>query len=139
MAAIQSVSSISPLKMMDFWPTLISVLYMAPLSVLLPWRQDRSWPAERPWRTSLKATLRVECLGGWPASGSSSFSSGRTRTISAHKRSRSYSISASWSSWRTRPCVGDGVFNGASGAATVILFTLIVATHAAGRGRSRCS
>jgi hypothetical protein len=128
MAAIQSVTAISPLKMMDFWPTLISVLYMAPLSVLLLMATDRSWPAERPWRTSLKATLRVDArwvAGLWvfvifqwtnqdyfsPQALAFLFYLGLV-VVLAHTAMRR-----------------EGVFNGASGAATVILFTLIVATH----------
>ncbi|MBV9581902.1 MAG: hypothetical protein JO057_25250 [Chloroflexi bacterium] len=128
MAAIQNVTGISPLKMMDFWPTVISVLYMVPLSVLLLMATDRSWPAERPWRTSLKATLRVDArwvAGLWvfvifqwtnqdyfsPQALTFLFYLGLV-VVLAHTALRR-----------------EGEFNGASGAATVILFTLIVATH----------
>ena len=127
-AAIQNVTGISPLKMMDFWPTVISVLYMVPLSALLLMATDRSWPAARPWRTSLKATLRVDArwvAGLWvfvifqwtnqdyfsPQALTFLFYLGLV-VVLAHTALRR-----------------DGVFNGASGAATVILFTLITATH----------
>src|ERR1700751_380342 len=127
-AAIQNVTGISPLKMMDFWPTVISLLYMVPLSALLLMATDRSWPAERPWRTSLKATLRVDArwvAGLWvfvifqwtnqdyfsPQALTFLFYLGLV-VVLAHTALRR-----------------DGVFNGASGAATVLLFTLIPATH----------
>ena len=52
MAALQSVSAISPLKLMAFFPTAITLLYLVPLSALLLMATDRSWPApQSPWRT----------------------------------------------------------------------------------------
>src|SRR5579884_1439641 len=129
MAALQNVTAISPLKLMDFFPTAISLLYMIPLSALLLMATDRSWPApERPWRTSLRATLRVNSrwvAGLWvfvifqwsnqdyfsPQALSFLFYLGLL-VVLAHTALRRH-----------------GEFNGASGAATVILFTLIVATH----------
>ena len=127
-AGIQRVTAISPLKMMDFWPTVISVLYMVPLSALLLMATDRAWPAERPWRTSLKATLRVDArwvAGLWvfvvfqwtnqdyfsPQALAFLFYLGLVVVLAPAALRR------------------EGVFNGASGAATVILFTLITATH----------
>lgn len=129
MAGLQSVTAISPLKLMAFFPTAISLLYMIPLAALLLMATEPSWPAPtRPWRTSLRATLRVNSrwvAGLWvflifqwsnqdyfsPQALAFFFYLGLL-VVLAHTAMRRH-----------------GEFNGASGAATVILFTLIVATH----------
>lgn len=129
MAALQSVTAVSPLKLMAFFPTAITLLYLVPLSALLLMATDRAWPApRRPWRTSLRATLAVDSrwvAGLWlfvvfqwtnqdyfsPQALAFLFYLGLL-VVLAHTALRR-----------------QGEFNGASGAATVILFTLIVATH----------
>jgi hypothetical protein len=129
MAALQRVTTISPLKLMAIFPTAITLLYLVPLSALLLMATDRSWPApRRPWRTSLNATLAVDArwvAGLWlfvvfQWTNQDYFSPQALAflfylsllVVLAHTALRR-----------------QGTFNGASGAATVILFTLIVATH----------
>jgi hypothetical protein len=132
MAALQSVTAISPLKLMSFFPTVIMVLYLVPLSALLlitTGLTERLWLGpERPWRTFLKAPLGTDArwlAGLWlfvvfqwtdqdyfsPQALAFLFYLG-LMVVLAH----------------TALCRRGG-FNSVSGAATAILFTLIVATH----------
>lgn len=132
MAALQSVTAVSPLKLMAFFPTVIMVLYVVPLCALLliaTGRTERLWPGpERTWRTFLKAPLGTDArwmAGLWlfvvfqwtdqdyfsPQALAFLFYLGLL-VVLAHTALRR-----------------RGGFNALSGAATVILFTLIVATH----------
>lgn len=128
MAALQNVFALSPLSLMAFFPTVIMVLYLVPLSGLLLMATDRSWPR----RDGRKLTLSGLCgadarwvIGLWlfvvfqwtnqdyfsPQALAFLFYLG-LMVVLAHTALRR-----------------DGTFTAASGAATVVLFTLIVATH----------
>jgi hypothetical protein len=129
MAGLQSVTAISPLNLMAFFPTVIMVLYLVPLSALLLMATDRSWPGPaRSWRTFLRRPVGTNGLwvaGLWlfvvfqwtnqdyfsPQALAFLFYLG-LMVVLAHTALRR-----------------SGRFNAVSGAATVILFTLIVATH----------
>jgi hypothetical protein len=129
MAGLQSVTAISPLKLMAFFPTVIMVLYLVPLSALLLMTTDRSWPGpDRSWRAFLRKPLGTNGLwvaGLWlflvfqwtnqdyfsPQALAFLFYLG-LMVVLAHTALRR-----------------SGRFNAVSGAATVILYTLIVATH----------
>jgi hypothetical protein len=128
MAALQNAFALSPLKLMAFFPTIIMVLYLIPLSALLLMATDGYWPGPRGrWRT-LRGALGADgrwVVGLWvfvvfqwtnqdyfsPQALAFLFYLGLV-VVLAHTALRR-----------------DGVFNAASGGATVILFTLIVATH----------
>jgi hypothetical protein len=129
MAALQSVTAVSTLKLMAFFPTVIMVLYLVPLSVLLVMTSERPWSGpERTWRTFLRASLGSDArwvAGLWlfvvfqwtnqdyfsPQAVAFLFYLGLL-VVLAHAALRR-----------------GGRFDVLSGAATVILFTLIVATH----------
>lgn len=129
MAALRSVTAISPLKLMAFFPAVIMVLYLVPLSALLLLATDRLWPGpERSWRAFLRAPLGTDArwvVGLWvfvvfqwtnqdyfsPQALAFLFYLGLL-VVLAHTALRRH-----------------GGFSGASGATTVVLFTLIVATH----------
>ena len=128
MAALQNAFALSPLTLMAFFPTIIMVLYLIPLSALLLMATDRYWPGPKGrWRT-LRGPLGADgrwVVGLWvfvvfqwtnqdyfsPQALAFLFYLG-LMVVLAHTALRR-----------------DGVFNAASGGATVILFTLIVATH----------
>ncbi len=128
MAALQNAFALSPLKLMAFFPTIIMVLYLIPLSALLLMATDRYWPGPKGrWRT-LRGPLGTDgrwVVGLWvfvvfqwtnqdyfsPQALAFLFYLG-LMVVLAHTALRR-----------------DGVFNAVSGGATVILFTLIVATH----------
>jgi hypothetical protein len=128
MAALQNVFALSPLKLMAFFPTIIMVLYLVPLSALLLMATDRSWPAlTGRWRMPkrLCGSDARWVVGLWlfvvfqwtnqdyfsPQALAFLFYLG-LMVVLAHTALRR-----------------DGSFNAGSGGATVILFTLIVATH----------
>jgi hypothetical protein len=129
MAALQSVTAISPIKLMAFFPALMMVLYLVPLSALLLLATDRLWPGpDRGWRAFLRAPLGTDArwvAGLWlfvvfqwtnqdyfsPQALAFLFYLGLL-VVLAHTALRQ-----------------RGGFGGVTGAATVILFTLIVATH----------
>jgi hypothetical protein len=125
MAALQNLTAISPLKLMAFFPTVIMVLYLVPLSALLLMTSDRSWPGPgRRWRTALGTDARwvaglwVFVVFQWtnqdyfsPQALAFLFYLG-LMVVLVHTALRR-----------------DGTFNAVSGGATVLLFTLIVATH----------
>jgi hypothetical protein len=128
MAAIQNAFALSPLKLMAFFPTVIMVSYLVPLSALLLLATDRAWPAlAGRWRmpTRLLGSDARWVIGLWlfvvfqwtnqdyfsPQALAFLFYLG-LMVVLAHTALRR-----------------DGSFNAASGGATVILFTLIVATH----------
>ena len=128
MAALQNAVALSPLKLMAFFPTIIMVLYLIPLSALLLMATDRYWPGPKGrWRT-LRGALGADArwvVGLWvfvvfqwtnqdyfsPQALAFLFYLG-LMVVLAHTALRR-----------------DGVFNAVSGGATVILFTLITATH----------
>ncbi len=128
MAALQNASALSPLRLMAFFPTIIMVLYLIPLSALLLMATDRYWPGPRGrWRT-LRGPLGADgrwVVGLWvfvvfqwtnqdyfsPQALAFLFYLG-LMVVLAHTALRR-----------------DGTFNAVSGGATVIFFTLIVATH----------
>jgi hypothetical protein len=128
MAALQNVTAISPLQLMDFFPTVIMVLYLVPLSALLLMTTHRSWPGPvGRWR-ALRIPLGPDArwlAGLWvfvvfqwtdqdyfsPQALAFLFYLG-LMVVLAHTALRR-----------------DGTFNAVSGGATVLLFTLIVATH----------
>jgi hypothetical protein len=125
MAALQNLTAISPLRLMDFFPTAIMVLYLVPLAVLLLITTNRLWPGpDLRWRTLLGtdgrwvAGLWVFVVFQWtnqdyfsPQALAFLFYLGLMAVL-VHTALRR-----------------DGTFNAVSGGATVILFTLIVATH----------
>lgn len=128
MAALQNAFALSPLKLMAFFSTIIMVLYLIPLSALLLMTTDRYWPGPRGrWRT-LSGAFGADArwvIGLWvfvvfqwtnqdyfsPQALAFLFYLG-LMVVLAHTALRR-----------------DGAFNAVSGGATVILFTLIVATH----------
>jgi hypothetical protein len=128
MAALKNAFSLSPLTLMAFFPTVVMVLYLIPLSALLLITTDRHWPGPRGrWRTLSGAFgsdarwvvgLWVFVVFQWsnqdyfsPQALAFLFYLG-LMVVLAHTALRR-----------------DGSFNAGSGGATVILFTLIVATH----------
>jgi hypothetical protein len=128
MAALQNVTAISPLQLMEFFPTVIMVLYLVPLSALLLMTTHRSWPGPvGQWR-AMRVPLGTDArwlAGLWvfvvfqwtdqdyfsPQALAFLFYLG-LMVVLAHTALRR-----------------DGTFNAVSGGATVLLFTLIVATH----------
>ena len=128
MAALKNAFALSPLTLMAFFPTVIMALYLVPLSALLLMTTDRTWPGPaKRWRT-LSGVLGADArwvVGLWifvvfqwtnqdyfsPQALAFLFYLG-LMVVLAHTSLRR-----------------DGTFNAASGGATVILFTLIVATH----------
>jgi hypothetical protein len=128
MAGLQNAFALSPLKLMAFFPTVIMALYLIPLSALLLMATDRDWPAPKArWRT-LSGPFGSDArwvLGLWvfvvfqwtnqdyfsPQALAFLFYLG-LMVVLTHTALRR-----------------DGTFNAVSGGATVILFTLIVATH----------
>ena len=128
MAALKNAFSLSPLTLMAFFPTVIMALYLVPLSALLLMTTDRNWPrAAKRWRT-LSGALGADArwvVGLWvfvvfqwtnqdyfsPQALAFLFYLG-LMVVLAHTALRR-----------------DGTFTAVSGGATVILFTLIVATH----------
>ena len=128
MAALQNAFALSPLKLMAFFPTVIMLSYVVPLSALLLMAADRSWPA-RAGRWALPKPLLGNdarwVVGLWlfvvfqwtnqdyfsPQALAFLFYLG-LMVVLAHTALRR-----------------DGSFNASSGGATVIFFTLIVATH----------
>jgi hypothetical protein len=128
MAGLQNAFALSPLKLMAFFPTVIMVLYLVPLSALLLMATDRGWPGPKArWRT-LSGLLGADAkwvIGLWvfvvfqwtdqdyfsPQALAFLFYLG-LMVVLAHAALRR-----------------DGRFTAISGGATVVLFTLIVATH----------
>jgi hypothetical protein len=128
MAALKNSFGVSPLNLMAFFPTVIMLLYLVPLSALLLLTTDRYWPGPRDrWRT-LTGALGADArwvVGLWvfvvfqwtnqdyfsPQALAFLFYLG-LMVVLAHTALRR-----------------NGTFNAVSGGATVILFTLIVATH----------
>lgn len=128
MAAVKNVFAMSPLTLMAFFPTVIMVLYLAPLSALLLMATDRQWPEPKErWRTvrGIFGSDGRWVVGLWifvvfqwtnqdyfsPQALAFLFYLG-LMVVLAHTALRR-----------------DGTFNAISGGATVLLFTLIVATH----------
>jgi hypothetical protein len=128
MAALQNAFALSPLKLMAFFPTVIMLSYLVPLSVLLLMATDRSWPVPMGRSRMPRGLLGTDArwvVGLWlfvvfqwtnqdyfsPQALAFLFYLG-LMVVLAHTALRR-----------------DGSFNAASGGATVILFTLIVATH----------
>jgi hypothetical protein len=128
MAALQNVTAISPLTLMAFFPTVIMVLYLVPLCALLLMTTDRSWPGPVGGWRALRPRLGPDArwlAGLWvfvvfqwtdqdyfsPQALAFLFYLGMM-VVLAHAALRR-----------------DGTFNAVSGGATVLLFTLIVATH----------
>ena len=128
MAALQNVTAISPLTLMAFFPTVMMVLYLVPLCGLLLMTTDRSWPGPVGGWRALRPRLgpNAQWLAGlwvfvvfqWtdqdyfsPQALAFFFYLGMM-VVLAHTALRR-----------------DGTFNAVSGGATVLLFTLIVATH----------
>jgi hypothetical protein len=125
MAALQKLTAISPLTQMAFFPTVIMVLYVVPLAALLLMASDRAWPKlGGRWRPALGADARwvaglwVFVVFQWtnqdyysPQALAFLFYLG-LMVVLVHVALRR-----------------DGTFNAVSGGATVLLFTLIVATH----------
>ena len=128
MAAVKNVFAMSPLTLMAFFPTIMMVLYLAPLSALLLMATDRQWPAPRErWRTvrGIFGSDGRWVIGLWifvvfqwtnqdyfsPQALAFLFYLG-LMVVLAHTALRR-----------------DGTFHAISGGATVVLFTLIVATH----------
>jgi hypothetical protein len=128
MAAVKNVFAMSPLTLMAFFPTVIMVLYLAPLSALLLMATDRQWPEPKErWRTvrGIFGSDARWVVGLWifvvfqwtnqdyfsPQALAFLFYLG-LMVVLAHTALRR-----------------DGTFNAISGGATVLLFTLIVATH----------
>ena len=127
MAGLERLTSISPTTMMAFFPTLIMVLYLLPLSALMLIASDRRWPGIRRG-TFARGGLGVNA--GWVAglwlfvvfqwTNQDYFSPQALAflfylgllVVLAHAALRR-----------------DGRFDGLTGATTVLLFTLIVATH----------
>jgi hypothetical protein len=124
MAALQKVTAISPLKLMAFFPTALMVLYLVPLSALLLVTTNRSRPGPDSRRRLLGTDARwvaglwVFVMFQWtnqdyfsPQALAFLFYLGLMVVLvhTALKRA--------------------GTFNAVSGGATVVLFTLIVATH----------
>jgi hypothetical protein len=128
MAGLQNAFALSPLKLMAFFPTVIMVLYLVPLSALLLIATDRGWPGPKArWRT-LSGLLGADAkwvIGLWvfvvfqwtnqdyfsPQALAFLFYLG-LMVVLAHASLRR-----------------DGRFTAISGGATVVLFALIVATH----------
>ncbi len=128
MAALQNAFSLSPLTLMAFFPTVIMALYLVPLSALLLMVTDRSWPRRKGRWPALSGLLGADArwvVGLWlfvifqwtnqdyfsPQALAFLFYLG-LMVVLAHTALRR-----------------DGTFNAVSGGATVVLFTLIVATH----------
>jgi hypothetical protein len=125
MAALQNLTAISPLKLMDFFPTVMMVLYLVPLCGLLVMTTNPSWSRrDLRWRTLLGTDARwvagvwVFVVFQWtnqdyfsPQALAFLFYLG-LMVVLAHTALRR-----------------DGTFNAVSGGATVLLFALIVATH----------
>ena len=128
MAALQNGAGLSPLNLMAFFPTVIMVLYLLPLSALLLLATDRYWPGPAGrWRTlrgpfgadaRWVVGLFVFVVFQWtdqdyfsPQALAFLFYLG-LMVVLTHTALRR-----------------DGTFNALSGGATVVLFTLIVATH----------
>jgi hypothetical protein len=128
MAAIKNVFAMSPLTLMAFFPTVMMVLYLAPLSALLLMATDEQWPGPRQRWRSVRGIFGSDArwvVGLWifvvfqwtnqdyfsPQALAFFFYLG-LMVVLAHTALRR-----------------DGTFNAASGGSTVILFTLIVATH----------
>ncbi len=132
MAALHNATAISPLKLMAFFPTVIMVLYLVPLSALLlmtTGRIERLWlEPERPWRSRLKAAVGTDAR--WVA--------GLWLFVVFQWTNQDY-FSPQALAFFFFLCLmvvlahtalyRDGRFNGVSGAATVILFTVITTTH----------
>lgn len=131
MAGLQSVTAISPVTLMAFFPTVIMVLYLVPLSALLllanGTQRLRPGP-ERSWRTFLKAPLGTDAR--WAA--------GLWLFVVFQWTDQDYFspqalaflfylallVVLTHAALRRR-----GRFDVLSGGATVMLFALIVATH----------
>jgi hypothetical protein len=128
MAALKNAFALSPLTLMAFFPTVIMALYLVPLSALLLMTTDRQWPGPRERWSTLSGALGGDArwvVGLWvfvvfqwtnqdyfsPQALAFLFYLG-LMVVLAHTALRR-----------------DGTFNAVSGGATVILFTLIVATH----------
>jgi hypothetical protein len=128
MAALKNAFTLSPLTLMAFFPTIIMVLYLVPLSALLLMTTDRHWPGPKERWRGLRGALGTDArwvVGLWvfvvfqwtnqdyfsPQALAFLFYLG-LMVVLAHTALRR-----------------DGTFNAVSGGATVILFTLIVATH----------
>src|SRR6185312_6274199 len=63
MAELKNVFAMSPLTLMAFFPTVIMVLYLVPLSALLLMTTDRRWPGPRDRWRSLRGLLGAD--GRW--------------------------------------------------------------------------
>jgi hypothetical protein len=128
MAALKNAFAMSPLTLMAFFPTVIMVLYLGPLSALLLMTTDRQWPGPRERWLRLRGIWGADArwvIGLWlfvvfqwtnqdyfsPQALAFLFYLGLMAVL-AHTALRR-----------------DGTFNAVSGAGTVVLFTLIVATH----------
>jgi hypothetical protein len=128
MAAVKNVFAMSPLTLMAFFPTVMMVLYLAPLSALLLMATDRQWPVPRERWRSVRGIFGADArwvVGLWlfvvfqwtnqdyfsPQALAFWFYLG-LMVVLAHTALRR-----------------GGTFNAISGGATVVLFTLIVATH----------
>jgi hypothetical protein len=128
-AALQKLTSISALTVMAFFPTAIMLAWLVPLCALLLMTTDRGWPGYgRRWRGFMRAPLGRNArwvAGLWvlvvfqwtnqdyfsPQALAFLFYLGLMAVL-AHTALRR-----------------GGSFSAISGAATVTLFTLIVATH----------
>ncbi len=127
MAGVQRVTSVSPTTMMAFFPTLIMALYLLPLSALMLMATGRSWPGLR------RGTFAQGSLGadaGWVA--------GLWLFVVFQWTNQDYFspqalaflfylgllIVLAHAALRR-----EGTFDGLTGAITLLLFTLIVATH----------
>jgi len=128
MAALRHAFALSPLTLMAFFPTVIMALYLVPLSALLLMATDRSWPRRNGRWPELSGLLGADArwvVGLWlfvvfqwtnqdyfsPQALAFLFYLG-LMVVLAHTALRR-----------------DGTFTAVSGGATVVLFTLIVATH----------
>jgi hypothetical protein len=128
MAGLQRVTSLSPTALMAFFPTVMMVLYLVPLSALMLMVSDRTWPGLGHWPASDRRRLGAD--GGWVAglwvfvvfqwTNQDYFSPQALAflfylgflVVLAHVALRR-----------------DGRVDRLTGAATLLLFTLIVATH----------
>jgi hypothetical protein len=124
MAALQNVTAVSPLRLMDFFPTAIMALYVVPLSVLLLVTTNPSWPGPARWRTLLGADARwvaglwVFVVFQWT---NQDYFSPQALAFLFYLALMAVLVHTALRR--------DGTFNAVSGGATVLLFTLIVATH----------
>jgi hypothetical protein len=132
MAGLQSVTGVSPTGLMSFFPTVIMVLYLVPLSALLlitTGLTERLWLSpEPPWRTIRKAPLGTSArwvAGLWVFV---VFQWTDQDYFSPQALAFLFYLGLMVVLAHTALCRRGG-FNSLSGGATVVLFTLIVATH----------